>query len=50
MVNCEVKHGTKVICYLKEDQSDFLEERRLEVLVKKLSDFIGFPIELSVQG
>merc|ERR1712193_405598 len=46
MVHGEVKRGTKIICYLKEDQSEFLEERRLKDLVKKHSEFIGFPIEL----
>merc|ERR1711918_160308 len=46
MVHGEVKRGTKVICYLKEDQSEFLEERRVKDLVKKHSEFIGFPIEL----
>merc|ERR1712150_112073 len=45
----EVKRGTKVICYLKEDQSEFLEERRLKDLVKKHSEFIVFPIELYVE-
>merc|ERR1711871_354442 len=30
----------------KEDQQEFLEERRLKDLVKKHSEFIGFPIEL----
>merc|ERR1711981_1027514 len=49
MVHGEVKRGTKVICYLKEDQSEFLEERRLKDLVKKHSEFIGFPIELFVE-
>merc|ERR1712073_300395 len=49
MVHGEVKRGTKVICYLKEDQSEFLEERRLKDLVKKHSEFIGFPIELYVE-
>merc|ERR1712169_163185 len=34
---------------LKEDQSEFLEERRLKDLVKKHSEFIGFPIELYVE-
>merc|ERR1712032_1460603 len=48
-VHGEVKRGTKVICYLKEDQSEFLEERRLKDLVKKRSEFIGFPIELYVE-
>merc|ERR1712224_1184228 len=37
------------ICYLKEDQSEFLEERRLKDLIKKHSEFIGFPIELYVE-
>ena len=45
----EIKRGTKIICYLKEDQSEFLEERRLKDLVKKHSEFIGFPIELYVE-
>ena len=39
----EVKRGTKIIFDLKEDQSEFLEERRLTDLVKKLSEYIGFP-------
>jgi len=49
MVHGEVKRGSKIICYLKEDQSEFLEERRLKDLVKKHSEFIGFPIELYVE-
>merc|ERR1712174_109005 len=48
-VHGEIKRGTKIICYLKEDQSEFLEERRLKDLVKKHSEFIGFPIELYVE-
>merc|ERR1712050_732409 len=49
MVHGEIKRGTKIICYFKEDQSEFLEERRLKDLVKKHSEFIGFPIELYVE-
>eukprot|EP00435_Cladocopium_sp_Y103_P009627 s2744_g2.t1 len=37
LVHGEIKRGTKIICYLKEDQSEFLEERRLKDLVKKHS-------------
>jgi molecular chaperone HtpG len=48
-VHGEVKRGTKIICFLKEDQTEFLEERRLKDLVKKHSEFIGFPIELYVE-
>ena len=40
---------TKIICYLKEDQSEFLEERRLEDLVNNHSEFIGVSIELYVE-
>merc|ERR1719419_1569183 len=49
LVHGEVKRGTKIICYLKEDQTEFLEERRVKDLVKKHSEFIGFPIELYVE-
>merc|ERR1712070_732231 len=45
----DIKRGTKLILSLKEDQSEFLEERRLKDLVKKHSEFIGFPIELYVE-
>jgi molecular chaperone HtpG len=38
--------GTKITCYLKEDQLEFLEERRLKDLVKKHSEFINYPISL----
>merc|ERR1719261_201002 len=45
----DIKRGTKLILTLKEDQSEFLEERRLKDLVKKHSEFNGFPIELYVE-
>jgi len=41
--------GTKIILQLKDDQQEFLEERKLKDLVKKHSEFIGFPIELMVE-
>jgi len=41
--------GTKIILHLKEDQLEYLEERRLKDLVKKHSEFIGFSIELYVE-
>merc|ERR1712014_456225 len=49
MVYGEIKRGTKIVCHLKEDQTEFLEERRLKDLVKNHSEFIGFPIELYVE-
>merc|ERR1711976_734841 len=41
--------GTKIILQLKEDQQEFIEERRVKDLIKKHSEFIGFPIELMVE-
>merc|ERR1712159_175182 len=38
--------GTRIILHLKEDMSEYLEERRIKDLVKKHSEFIGFPIKL----
>merc|ERR1712093_956365 len=45
----DVKRGTKIVCHLKEDMTEFLEERRLKDLIKKHSEFIGFPIELYIE-
>ena len=42
----ETKSGAKIGCYLKEDQSEFQEERRLKDLAKKHSDFIGLPVDM----
>jgi molecular chaperone HtpG len=44
-----MSRGTKIILHMKEDMSEYLEERRLKDLVKKHSEFISFPISLTCE-
>jgi len=41
-----LKRGTRIVLHIKEDMSEYLEEKRVTELVKKHSEFIGFPIKL----
>merc|ERR1712125_186326 len=45
----DIERGTRLNVHMKEDMSEFLEESRLKDLVKKHSEFIGFPIKLYIE-
>jgi molecular chaperone HtpG len=38
--------GTEIILNLKEDAKEFLNKYKLETVIKKYSDFVGFPIRV----
>jgi len=44
-----IARGTRIVLKLKEDMLEYLEERKIKDLVKKHSEFIGFPIKLYVE-
>ena len=41
------ERGTRVILHLKDDQTEFAESYRIESLIRKYSDHIGFPVSLT---
>ena len=41
--------GTKIVLHLKEDQTEWVEEKKIKDVVKKHSQFIGYPIKLLVE-
>merc|ERR1711970_1019310 len=41
--------GTKIVLQMKEDQAEYIEEKKIKEVVKKHSQYIGYPIKLLVQ-
>jgi molecular chaperone HtpG len=44
------ERGTCVTLHLREDESEFADPLRIETLIRKYSDHIGFPVSLHVAG
>merc|ERR1711881_528995 len=45
----ELHRGTKIVLHMKEDQAEYVEEKKVKEVVKKHSQFIGYPIKLLVE-
>jgi len=41
-----IGRGTKIVLHMKEDQAEYNDEKKIKEIVKKHSQFIGYPIKL----
>jgi len=45
----DLQRGSKIVLHMKEDQAEYIEEKKVKEVVKKHSQFIGYPIKLLCQ-
>merc|ERR1739838_309163 len=45
----DIVRGSKIVLHMKEDQAEYIEEKKIKEVVKKHSQFIGYPIKMLVQ-
>merc|ERR1712013_18358 len=45
----ELVRGSKIVLHMKEDQAEYIEEKKVKEIVKKHSQFIGYPTKLLCQ-
>jgi len=48
-VNEDIGRGAWIKLHMREDMTEFLEEKRLKEIIKKHSQFIGYPLKLQVE-